>query len=352
MKIQLSTGIALALAVAFLAAGCGNKQDEPATGPDKGSATGDKKETIVWKKPTLQITMIAKSQNNPVFPTARVGADKAAEELSAKTGVKITVEWLTPNEEDAVEQGKRLQQAVAQGTDVALMSLSDATKVTSAIDAAVAKDVPVMTFDSDAPNSKRFAFYGVDDAESGAKVMAELAEQTGKACNYAVLAGNQNAPNLQNRVKGALEEAKKYPNMKYVGTFYHAESPQEAAKEVKRVMQANPSINAWCMVGGWPLFTTSLLDLDPKKVKIVAIDCLPAQLEYINTGIAPVLLAQPTYNWGYESVKIIVDKLVYGKDVPVINKMELVRVSKENLNEWAKKLKSWGLPGIDPKFLK
>ena len=38
-------------------------------------------------------------------------------------------------------------------------------------------DIDNMTFDSDAPDSQRFAFYGVDDIETGKAVMRELAQQ-------------------------------------------------------------------------------------------------------------------------------------------------------------------------------
>ena len=41
-------------------------------------------------------------------------------------------------------------------------------------DLAVDRGVPVMTFDSDVPNSKRFSFYGGDDVAMGRQVMAEL----------------------------------------------------------------------------------------------------------------------------------------------------------------------------------
>ena len=68
------------------------------------------------------------------------------------------------------------------------------------------------------------------------------------------------------------------------------------------------------------------------------------------SGKAPVLFAQPTYEWGYKSVGIIVDKLVKGKDVKPVNKMELVRVSKDNLKDWARQLKEWKFE-VDPKFL-
>ncbi|HPP76241.1 MAG TPA: hypothetical protein PLU88_14055, partial [Armatimonadota bacterium] len=137
------------------------------------------------------------------------------------------------------------------------------------------------------------------------------------------------------------------------GVFYHIETPQDAAATVVKVNNAHPEINGWAMVGGWPLFTTTLLtDIDPKKVKVVAVDALPVQLPYVEKGIAPVLLAQPTYNWGYISVEKIVEKVHLKKDVPEINEMELVRVSKENLGEWAKQLKDWGFQDVPEKYLK
>jgi len=107
------------------------------------------------------------------------------------------------------------------------------------------------------------------------------------------------------------------------------------------------------MIGGWPLFTQTLLtDLDPKKVKIVAVDALPAELAYVDKGLAPVLLAQPTYLWGYESVKRIVDKVHLKQDVPTIIPMELVRVSKETLGSWARQLKQWGFTDVPEEYTK
>ena len=71
------------------------------------------------------------------------------------------------------------------------------------------------------------------------------------------------------------------------------------------------------MIGGWALFTPRLMkELDPQKVKVVAVNALPAQLAFVENGLAPVLLALPTYNWGYVSVQRIVDKVHLKQDVP------------------------------------
>ena len=300
----------------------------------------------------LKIAMIAKSSTNPVFLSARTGAEAAARELSQKHGVPVEIAWLTPPAEDGQVQAQRLAQAVNEGASAALISCSDAGKVTGAINDAVARGVPVMTFDSDAPDSRRFAFYGVDDLETGRAVMNELARQMGEKGNIAILAGNQNAPNLRRRVDGVKEAAGKYPNMKVVETFYHIETPQDAAAEVIRAQNAYPQIQGWAMIGGWPLFTQTLLtDLDPAKVKIVAVDGLPAELPYVEKGLAPVLLAQPTYLWGYVSVQRIFEKVHLKQDVPEIIPMELVRVSKENLGTWARQLKAWGFTDVSEHYL-
>ena len=138
--------------------------------------------------------------------------------------------------------------------------------------------------------------------------MQELAKQMGDKGKIAILAGNQNAPNLQKRVQGVKEEAKKHPGITILNTFYHAETPQDAAAEVVRAQNAYPDIQGWAMIGGWALFTPALLtDLDPNKVKIVSVDALPVELPYVDKGLAPVLFAQPTYLWGYVSVKTIFD---------------------------------------------
>jgi ribose transport system substrate-binding protein len=300
----------------------------------------------------FRIAMIAKSSTNPVFLSGRQGAEAAAEELTAAHGVTVQIDWLTPPNEDGAVQAQRIAEAVNSGANAILLSATDAGKVRGAVDEAVDRGVPVMTFDSDVAGSKRFSFYGGDDFAMGRQVMDELAAQMGGSGRIGIIAGNQNAPNLQERVRGVKETAVAYPGITIVNTFYHAETPQDAAAEVLRVMRAYPDLNGIAMIGGWALFTRTLLtDLDPAKLRIVSVDALPAQLPYVEAGLAPVLFAQPTYNWGYVSVKTIFDKVYLKQDVPAHVMMDLVRVSKENLGAWARQLRDWGFTDVDQKYL-
>jgi ribose transport system substrate-binding protein len=286
--------------------------------------------------------LIAKSQGNPVFQAARVGANDAAKELGKKHGIDIKIDWRTPNEEDAQKQAEAIEQLVLSGVAGIAVSCSDANKLTDAINAAVRNGVPIATFDSDAPASKRFVTFGVDDVKCGEQTMHELAKTMGGKGVVAILAGNPNAPNLQKRVQGARAAAKTYPGITVRDAYYHKETPQDAAARVEQVMQSNPDITGWCMIGGWPLFTDNALKWPPGTVKCVSVDALPPQLGYLRSGHVQTLLAQQVYEWGYRSIEHLVNKVHLKKDPSVLHDVSpLVPVTKENVDAFAKNWDKW-----------
>jgi len=298
--------------------------------------------TVQAQKKAYTIGLVAKSQGNPVFQAARVGANDAARDLGKKYGIEIKIDWRTPNEEDAQKQAEAIEQLVLAGADGLAVSCSDANKLTEAINSAVKSGVPVATFDSDAPASKRFVTYAIDDIQCGERVMEELAKAMGGKGVVAILAGNQNAPNLQKRVQGVKNAAKKHPGITIRDTYYHKETPQDAAAKVEQVMQANPEITGWAMVGGWPLFTDSALKWQPGTVKCVSVDALPPQLAYLRSGHVQILLAQKVYEWGYRSVEHLINKIHLKKDPASVKDVsELVPVTKANVDEFAKNWEKW-----------
>ena len=125
------------------------------------------------------------------------------------------------------------------------------------------------------------------------------------------------------------------------------ETPLEAVTEVLKFDAAHPQLGGWAMVGGWPLFRSSqspalMAEIQKRGLKIVAVDALPEQLIYVERGLVPVLWAQPLYDWGAVGVSTIVDKLVLKKTVPKNIRMELIRVTRDDLRAYAKRLSSWG----------
>lgn len=331
MKPRKFLSLMLIGALASGFAGCTKK---PASG---GAEDAGGKRTIV-------IGFIGKSLTNDVFQAAEIGAKDAAKELGEKYGVNVVIEVRTPNDEDATKQAEAIEALTRGGAQGIAVSCSEASTVTSSIDAAVDKGVAVICFDSDAPASKRFAYYGTDDISCGQRTVDELAKAMGEKGVVAILGGNQSAPNLQKRVEGAKDQLAKYPGMRLnePGAFFHVETPEKAAEAVAQAQNANPGIQGWAFIGGWPLFTTDALKWQPGAIKVASVDALPAQLDYLRTGHVEVLLAQDCYGWGTKSVELLLEKILNGKtpENPIVVD-PLQRVTKENVDAFAGNWDKW-----------
>lgn len=294
----------------------------------------------------IVIGMVAKSQTNDVFVAAYSGAKDAAKELGAKYGVEVEIDWRTPVSEDAAKQVEAIEALARAGVDGMTVSCTDAGTLTPAINKAVDGGIPVMCFDSDAPNSKRFAYYGSDNAMIGRILTEAVAKEMQEKGTVAILGGNQNGTNLAARVTAAKEALAKYPNMKLLtaggGVFYHEETPEKAAEAVATATNVNPEIEGWVFIGGWPLFTNNALKWEPGKIKVASCDALPAQLQYIKSGHVQSLYAQDCYGWGYKSVEMLLEKIVNNKapENPVVID-PLTLVNKDNVEAFGKNWEKW-----------
>ena len=84
MKTCMGTAL-IGLLVAGCLSGCGSEPEgkrEAAAAPER--------------RPGLRIAMIAKSATNPIFLSARNGAETAAKELALRYGIPIEIVWMTP----------------------------------------------------------------------------------------------------------------------------------------------------------------------------------------------------------------------------------------------------------------
>lgn len=329
--------VAAALVLALL--GCGDSGAGAGGAAPKPAAPG------AAAPRTITIGLVAKSQGNAVFQAAHAGAVAAAREQSAKRGIEVLIDWQTPPEEDPQKQAQAIEQLARAGVQGIAVSCSDSNTLASAIDKAVELGSQVMTFDSDAPQSKRFCFFGTDDITCGEAVMRELAAALGDRGTIAILAGNAAAPNLQARVDGVKRELARHPDIRLLddGVYYHPETPEQAAETMRRAQSTHPEIDGWALVGGWPLYTRVDLGWQPGHPRIVSVDALPAQLPYLTSGHVEVLLAQDCFGWGHRSVEVLLDKLLDGRDPAGAPRLidPLTRVTAADVPTWTAKWSGW-----------
>ena len=270
-------------------------------------ACGGGGQTTPAGQKTLRFALIPKALDIPVFGYANVGAQRKAKELG-----NVEVIYHGPERADELKQKEILESFIAQRVDGIAISVLNADFLTSTIDRAIAAGIPVVTWDSDAPKSKRIAFYGVDDYKSG-QIMGEEAARLLNGKGTVAFLTSLGANNLQRRLDGAKDALSKFPNIKIVDTFDIQEDSVKCAQLIAAGTNRYPNLGAWISVGGWPVFTANALTpVDPKRTKFISFDTNPPAPDLLKAGKVQVLLGQKYFGWGGESVRLL-HEIVNGK---------------------------------------
>ena len=276
----------------------------------------------------LRFALIPKALDIPVFNYANQGAQRAAAEFG-----DVEVIYRGPDRADEIKAQEVLESFISQKVDGIAISVLNAEFLTPTIDKAVAAGIPVVTWDSDAPNSKRFAFYGVDDFASGQVMGREAGELLGGKGTVAFLT-SLGAYNLGRRLDGVKDGLSKYPGIKVVETYDCQEDSMKAMQLIASGTNRYPDLGAWISVGGWPVFTQKALAPVPATTKVISFDTNPPAPDLIKAGKVQVLIGQKYFGWGSESVKLLRDYVKGTKPPTPIVYSGIDVVTPKNVDEY------------------
>ena len=148
----------------------------------------------------------------PYWKAAASGLAKAA----AQYGVKFDVRG--PETYDPAAEAQELRNTLALKPAGLLVSVSDRSLMGPAIDEVVNAGIPVLTIDSDAPESKRLYFIGTNNMQAGVlggKRLAEKLHGKGNVVFYSM----PEQPNLEERLRGYKDVFEDYPGIRIVEVF-------------------------------------------------------------------------------------------------------------------------------------
>ena len=196
--------------------------------------------------------LIPKLTTNPFFSVAHEGCVDNAKELG-----DVECYYVGPLVEDPEAQNAIVRELVKNGTvDGIAISVSNADIVSESINEAMDAGVPVITFDSDAPKSKRISYIGTDNQAFGdqlAKVLMLLDPEGGKYGNYGFVSGA--GPNLAQRVEGFNLQMKSIDAFKSDWTELKPGSPTDCQDNIDIALEQcydfadNPDVRAIVPVG-------------------------------------------------------------------------------------------------------
>lgn len=279
--------------------------------------------------------LVPKAMNNPFFDLARDGCMAAAEELG------VTCQYIGPGEHTELEQVQIVQDLITQGVDGIAVAPSNAPAMATALRAAEAAGIPVMTWDSDllpedqALRATYVGTYNYDIGKSLAEVAMQLQPEGGTLC---LQTGGAAAANHNERLKGirdtlAGEDTGTAPGATLTGQGGWTEidgcplvtddDGAIAVQGMTDILAANPDLTAFISTGAFTQWGDNAYrqaiepyaaELASGELTVLVADTLPMQMEQLADGLSNGQVGQRPYEMGYQAMRILLD-IVQGNEV-------------------------------------
>jgi ribose transport system substrate-binding protein len=250
-----------------------------------------------------------------------LGAEKAAGQFN----VKLTI---VRSKADENAQSQAIRDLVARGVDAIAVSPVNAQTQTALL-TEVAGKVPLVTFDSDCPASKRKVFIGTDNYLAGRQCGELVREAVPEGGEVIICVGSIEKENGGSRRQGLIDNLLDRPleptrtrdsvdaplkGNKYTvaATLIDDADPAKATALASQAIKQHPNLK--CFVGLFGYSTPALLEAlkqDNKlgQIKVVGFDEADATLAGIEAGHVYGTLVQNQYIMGFDSVRFLHETL-------------------------------------------
>jgi ribose transport system substrate-binding protein len=170
--------------------------------------------------------LIASNTAVPYWQSAAAGFAAAGDQYG------VTVETRGPAGFNPQEEVAEFRTAVASKPAGILVSVANSGLMAPEIDAAIAAGIPVITIDSDSPESKRLYFIGTNNYEAGKLGGRRLVSRLNGKGNV-VFFTNPGQPNLDERLKGYQDILADYKGIKTVEVYDIKADPGTALDQAR-----------------------------------------------------------------------------------------------------------------------
>lgn len=248
---------------------------------------------------------------------AEAGCEKAAEDL----GVSVSVQ----KPKDITEQTRMLEDAITRGSNGVAISPINPANQTETLNH-VADAMPLVTHDSDAPESNRLVYIGMNNYDAGYMCGELVLKALPDGGEIMLFIGRLDQDNAQFRRQGCIDailgrekdpsrrdppsatpesEGGKY---KILGTLTDNFDEVKAKANAEDALTRHPELDA--MVGLFeynPPMILEALDRSGKlgKVQVVAFDENDGTLQGIVDGHVIGTVVQDPYMYGYKSIEVL-----------------------------------------------
>ena len=248
----------------------------------------------------LQLAFVTNNASD-FWTIARKGTEKADTEFN-----DVTVEFRIPSDGTAAEQKRVVDDLLAKGIDGMAISPVDPDNQTQLINE-TAKQVLVVTQDSDAPNSNRAFYVGTDNVAAGRQAGQLIKEALPQGGKIMLFVGKLDARNAQERQQG-IRESLQGSNVQIIDVRTDDTDRVRAKSNVSDTLVRYSDVSA--LVGLWSYNGPAILNAVREankvgQVKIIAFDEEDETLAGVKEGSIYATVVQQPYEFGYQAIKLM-----------------------------------------------
>lgn len=249
--------------------------------------------------------------SDPFWESVKMGAESFLSELGAKI---INVRWYRTNVHDTEHEVRLLRQILERGADGIAIVPADSDVLRPWIDRAVAMQIPVVTINSDAPESRRVSYVGQDPQLAGrvaADLLGKFLMQRGEV---SIVTAFRNVRVHALRVSAFQKELlESYPGVVVREIVESHDSPAETYQLARRILGAGRErlgIYLTTGVGTAELGRALKESGHAGTVPVVCFDFQEPTVALLRAGIISAAIGQDPHMQGYQSMKLLYDSLL------------------------------------------
>ena len=252
--------------------------------------------------PTEKYYVVCTNSKIPYWQEVGAGLVQAAKEL------KVQAELVGPDTYDPNAQRDHFRRTVAKKPAGILVSPGNPELLKPEIDSAIAAGIPVITIDSDAPQSQRLFFVGTNNYQAG-QLGGKFLGQTLKGKGNVVFFTIAGQKNLEERLNGYEAALEAFPGVKVAEVIDMKGDPNLAFDKTKELLEKKAPVDAFVSLES--LSGSEVAEVfERNKVEgklIIAMDTAAKTLEWIEKGRIAATIMQKPYTMGYYGLRALAE---------------------------------------------
>ena len=255
---------------------------------------------LAARKQKIKFACLLPDASIPFFSQVIKGFERAQKELG-DFGVTLKIFYAAKyDEKNHIEAIKKISRGKFSGV---CFTTLDTPEVQFEVNKIVQKGIPVVSVNTDIPDSGRICYVGTDYFRSGKTAAGMLCLINKEKINVLILAGSYNMRGHKERIKGFVSGLESHnADFTVVDKIESFDDDATAYEKTCAALKSNPKINCVFVASAGAGGACCAVQECGKKINVLAFDEVPQVTEFLKSGLIDFTIDQEPEMQGYMGI--------------------------------------------------